>query len=298
MDLFASVIIATKEKLDSIVQTIALDLEVGIFDELEEHLVETVDSGQERVHCFGDTEEVIELLISDKGSTKKMFVAYSRILAHEEFPAGKFEMTTEQQNYAKYLIQNYPEFDQLRFELCPSHMRDGRFWQIYFRFLAERDHLGAPKDAIAEIHRIEVVTPRPALDDKEAPISVKHKGVKRERDNEIDMDSLKEDLATVSRLLYNGAKKTILFAEGILAHTDTEELVRNDQAEEVNIVSQVEEAIKGTALILSKSATQSSSRGSDTDDISVSSLDDFELNEWSNVNPKHGSENDDGFELV
>lgn len=46
-----------------------------------------------------------------------------------------FDMTDAQQDHALAVESVAPELADLRIELCPSHMSEGRFWKIYFVLL-------------------------------------------------------------------------------------------------------------------------------------------------------------------
>jgi len=41
-------------------------------------------------------------------------------------------LTSWQEQHAKLMLHKVPELSQLRNQICPSRMKDGRFWTIYF----------------------------------------------------------------------------------------------------------------------------------------------------------------------
>ncbi|XP_047341928.1 aspartic acid-rich protein-like [Impatiens glandulifera] len=46
------------------------------------------------------------------------------------------DLTDWQQKHASLVLTTVKEISRLRYELCPRHMKDGRFWRIYFTLVS------------------------------------------------------------------------------------------------------------------------------------------------------------------
>jgi len=177
----------------------------------------------------------VQNLMKDQVYAKQLFMSYSRVLLRKgEDP---FDMSPEQNTHARHIIQAVPAFNQLRFELCPSQMQDGRFWRVYFSILDDKSSQGASKEIESDIEdRIsssklsgdllaDFAKGASLSEAKEEVITEedKCKGLKRERDDEAgasDAQPLSEDLAVVSRLFYEGACKTLEYAGQLIEAVD------------------------------------------------------------------------------
>ncbi|KAL6040290.1 hypothetical protein QOT17_015895 [Balamuthia mandrillaris] len=54
--------------------------------------------------------------------------------------ADAFLLSEEQEAHAVLILKEVPELQRLRYELCPSRMREDTFWQIYFLLILNRTH--------------------------------------------------------------------------------------------------------------------------------------------------------------
>ncbi|GBG25994.1 Hypothetical Protein FCC1311_022142 [Hondaea fermentalgiana] len=287
-----------------------------------------------------ETYGFIQTLMQDPASAKKLFFSYDKILARRPTTA-KFSMTKEQNQHARSIIQAIPEFDKLRFTLAPSYMPDNRFWEVYFTLIWEKHCVGASKgeeyDADPSDESAYSTLTRPSSrlapargsrsEAKEEVVTPEDlsKGMKREREDSMDNNSdIAGDIAIVSRLLFNGARRTFQFAEQFIEAMD-------ERASSASATTPANDATKppttGTAssataptasLASSKKsdakrgrfeasadsnlfpapedklkdcdvepnvAAGDTSDGAETDGFSVASVDDADLHEWATVSP-------------
>lgn len=193
-----------------------------------------------------DALDFVQGLMQDASAAKKLFISYDKLLTRKSkedtSQSTRFSMTSEQNLHARTVIEAIPAFDRLRFTLCPSYMPDSRFWEVYFTLIWERCSLSASKD---DENTLDAIYDSPAVKNLAKVASPKHqatnaqtttslaeakeevvspedlnKGMKRERENSEEGSNIAGDIAIVSRLLFDGARRTFQFAEQLMEAMD------------------------------------------------------------------------------
>ena len=97
-----------------------------------------------------DAFQYTETLVRDLDAARNIFLnRYARLRLRSE--SVETPMPQWQITHAKTIIQAVPALDQLRFELCPSHIPDRMFWRVYFSLVKEHQTLPAPKEVAVKI---------------------------------------------------------------------------------------------------------------------------------------------------
>lgn len=80
---------------------------------------------------FGVTPDFVEFI---RGLTPETFVEYPKAALQ----GTEWQMTQWQEIHARLTLRHVPEVSDFRYVLCPKHLDDDQFWQVYFLLCTPR----------------------------------------------------------------------------------------------------------------------------------------------------------------
>ncbi|XP_057459142.1 uncharacterized protein LOC130749789 [Lotus japonicus] len=106
----------------------------------------TKEQDQQQQHMFGITEELINLVKSFTIDTFKNFplqdedqATYGEEAQSTTSTKVRKDLSQWQERHAVLVLSSVKELSQLRFVLCPRHLKENEFWRIYF--ILTRSHI-------------------------------------------------------------------------------------------------------------------------------------------------------------